>query len=81
MASLLFFLAGALAAVVAMMVVGQRKTRTLTDRISLLSSENSAKQREAEMLARQIEDGKQEHERLLEEARRQICYCADQPLG
>lgn len=72
MASLLFFLAGALAAVVAMMVVGQRKTRTLTDRISLLSSENSAKQREAEMLARQIEDGKQEHERLLEEARRQF---------
>lgn len=56
----------------AMMVVGQRKTRTLTDRISLLSSENSAKQREAEMLARQIEDGKQEHERLLEEARRQF---------
>ena len=72
MASLLFFLVGALAAVVAMMVVGQRKTRTLTDRISLLSSENSAKQREAEMLARQIEDGKQEHERLLEEARRQF---------
>lgn len=72
MASFLFFLAGALAAVVAMMVVGQRKTRTLTDRISLLSSENSAKQREAEMLARQIEDGKQEHERLLEEARRQF---------
>lgn len=72
MASFLFFLAGALAAVVAMMVVGQRKTRTLTDRISLLSSENAAKQREAEMLARQIEDGKQEHERLLEEARRQF---------
>lgn len=38
----------------------------------MLSSENSAKQREAEMLARQIEDGKQEHERLLEEARRQF---------
>lgn len=72
MASFLFFLAGALAAVVAMMVVGQRKTRTLTDRISLLSSENAAKQREAEMLARQIEDSKQEHERLLEEARRQF---------
>ena len=72
MASFLFFLAGALAAVVAMMVVGQRKTRTLTDRISLLSSENAAKQREVEMLARQIEDGKQEHERLLEEARRQF---------
>lgn len=72
MASFLFFLAGALVAVVAMMVVGQRKTRTLTDRISLLSSENAAKQREAEMLARQIEDGKQEHERLLEEARRQF---------
>lgn len=72
MASFLFFLAGALAAVVAMMVVGQRKTRTLTDRISLLSSENAAKHREAEMLARQIEDGKQEHERLLEEARRQF---------
>lgn len=72
MASFLFFLAGALAAVVAMMVVGQRKTRTLKDRISLLSSESAAKQREAEMLARQIEDGKQEHERLLEEARRQF---------
>lgn len=38
----------------------------------MLSSENAAKQREAEMLARQIEDGKQEHERLLEEARRQF---------
>ena len=38
----------------------------------MLSSESAAKQREAEMLARQIEDGKQEHERLLEEARRQF---------
>ena len=38
----------------------------------MLSSENAAKQREAEMLARQIEDSKQEHERLLEEARRQF---------
>lgn len=38
----------------------------------MLSSENAAKQREAEMLARQIEDGKQEHESLLEEARRQF---------
>ena len=72
MTSFLFFMAGALAAVVVMLVVNQRKTGLLDGRITALSNENSAKQREVELLEARLAEAKQEHERLLDDAKRQF---------
>lgn len=68
----LYFIAGVLVAVVVMMIVNQRKNREYSDRISSLSSDISVKQREAEMLNSQLADVKIEHERQLEETKRQF---------
>lgn len=68
----LYFIAGVLVAVVVMMIVNQKKSKEYSDRISSLSSDISVKQREAEMLGKQLADVKIEHERQLEEAKRQF---------
>lgn len=71
MTSILLFLAGALVSAVILMLVNQKKNRQLTDRITSLSGDLAARQREAEMLAKQLDDARKEHERRLDEARRQ----------
>lgn len=71
MTFILLFLAGALVAAVALMTVNQGKTKQLNERISALTGDVAAKQREAEMLAKQLDDTKREGERLLDNARRQ----------
>ena len=68
----LYFIAGVLVAVVVMMIVNQKKSKEYSDRISSLSSDISVKQREAEMLCKQLADVKIEHERQLEETKRQF---------
>lgn len=68
----LYFIAGVLVAVVVMMIVNQKKSKEYSDRISSLSSDISVKQREAEMLGKQLADVKIEHERQLEETKRQF---------
>lgn len=68
----LYFIAGVLVAVVVMMIVNQKKSKEYSDRISSLSSDISLKQREAEMLGKQLADVKIEHERQLEETKRQF---------
>lgn len=70
--SVLYFIAGVLVAVVVMMIVNQKKSKEYSDRISSLSSDISLKQREAEMLGKQLADVKIEHERQLEETKRQF---------
>lgn len=70
--SVLYFIAGVLVAVVVMMIVNQKKSKEYSDRISSLSSDISVKQREAEMLGKQLADVKIEHERQLEETKRQF---------
>lgn len=50
----LYFIAGVLVAVVVMMIVNQKKSKEYSDRISSLSSDISVKQREAEMLCKQL---------------------------
>ena len=70
--SVLYFIAGVLVAVVVMMIVNQKKSKEYSDRISSLSSDISVKQREAEMLCKQLADVKIEHERQLEETKRQF---------
>lgn len=70
--SVLYFIAGVLVAVVVMMIVNQKKSKEYSDRISSLSSDISVKQREAEMLCKQLVDVKIEHERQLEETKRQF---------
>lgn len=72
MMSVLYFIAGVLVAVVVMMIVNQKKSKEYSDRISSLSSDISVKQREAEMLCKQLADVKIEHERQLEETKRQF---------
>ena len=72
MTSILLFLAGALVATIILMTVGQKKNRELSDRISTLTSDISAKQKEAEMLSRQLDDSKNEHERRMNEAKQQF---------
>lgn len=72
MMSVLYFIAGVLVAVVVMMIVNQKKSKEYSDRISSLSSDISVKQREAEMLCKQLVDVKIEHERQLEETKRQF---------
>lgn len=68
----LYFIAGVLVAVVVMMIVNQKKSEEYSERISSLSSDISVKQREAEMLGKQLADVKIEHERQLEETKRQF---------
>ena len=71
MTSILLFLAGALIAAVVLMLVNQRRAKEQNERITSLSSEVSARQREAEMLTGQLDAAKREHERQLAEAKRQ----------
>ena len=71
MTSILLFLAGALIAAVVLMLANQRRTKEQNERITSLSSEVSARQREAEMLTGQLDAAKREHERQLAEAKRQ----------
>ncbi len=71
MTSILLFLAGALVSAVILMLVNQKKSRQLTDRITSLAGDLAARQREAEMLAKQLDDARKEHEQRLDEARRQ----------
>ena len=71
MTSILIFMAGALAAAVIVMLINQRKSKELNERITSLSGEVSAKQRETEILSRQLNESKTEHERQLGEAKRQ----------
>ncbi len=71
MTSILLFLAGALIAAVAFMLANQRRAKEQNERITSLSSEVSAKQREAEMLTGQLDAARREHERQLAEAKRQ----------
>ena len=72
MTSILLFLAGALVATIILMAVGQKKNREMSDRISTLTSDISAKQKEAEMLSRQLDDSENEHERRMNEAKQQF---------
>ena len=72
MTSILLFLAGALVATIILMAIGQKKNREMSDRISALTSDISAKQKEAEMLSRQLDDSKNEHERRMNEAKQQF---------
>ena len=71
MTSILLFLAGALIAAVVLMLANQRRTKEQNERITSLSSEVSARQREAEMLSSQLDAARREHERQLAEAKRQ----------
>lgn len=71
MTSILLLLAGALIAAVAFMLANQRKAKEQNERITSLSSEVSARQREAEMLTGQLDAARREHERQLAEAKRQ----------
>lgn len=73
----LYFIAGVLVAVVVMMIVNQKKSKEYSDRISSLSSDISVKQHEAEMLCKQLADVKIEHERQLEETKRQFAERLD----
>lgn len=74
MTSILFFTAGALIATIVMMLVSQSKNRALEGRITSLSNEIAARQRETEMLNRQLDTMKGEYEARIEETRRQ---CAE----
>lgn len=69
MTSILLFLAGALIAAVVFMLANQRRAKEQNERITSLSSEVSARQREAEMLTGQLDAAKREHERQLAEAK------------
>lgn len=71
MTSILLFLAGVLIAAVVFMLANQRRAKEQNERITSLSSEVSARQREAEMLTGQLDAAKREHERQLAEAKRQ----------
>ena len=51
MTSFIFFVAGVLASALVFVLAGQKKNRSLSDRMSSLASEMAAKQREAELLA------------------------------
>lgn len=67
MTSILFFIAGALIAVVIMLTVYQRKTGQLNEVNTSLSGDISAKRREIEMLKEQINEDAARHERQLKE--------------
>lgn len=65
-------MAGALIAVVVMMVAGQRKTGRLNELNGSLSNSIAAKQREIEMLNGQLTDCRARHERQLAEQKEQF---------
>lgn len=65
-------MAGALIAVVVMMVAGQRKTGRLNELNGSLSNSIAAKQREIEMLNGQLTDSRARHERQLAEQKEQF---------
>ena len=71
MTQILLFLAGALVAAIILMIANQKKTKLLDDRIAALTGDISAKQREAEMLARQLDEAKRDGERLMNDTKRQ----------
>lgn len=68
--SILLFFIGALAASGVFMFLNQKKDRLNASRMAGLSAENSAKQREVELLSMQLEDCKREHQRQLDELNR-----------
>ncbi len=68
--SVLLFFIGALAASGVFMFLNQKKDRLNASRMAGLSAENSAKQREVELLSKQLEDCKREHQRQLDELNR-----------
>lgn len=72
MTSFIFFVAGVLASALVFVLAGQKKNKSLSDRMSSLASEMAAKQHEAELLAGQLEETKRDGERRLEEAKRQF---------
>lgn len=68
--SVFLFFIGALAASGVFMFLNQKKDRLNASRMAGLSAENSAKQREVELLSKQLEDCKREHQRQLDELNR-----------
>ena len=68
--SIFLFFIGALAASGVFMFLNQKKDRLNASRMAGLSAENSAKQREVELLSKQLEDCKREHQRQLDEQNR-----------
>ena len=58
-------------AAIILMIANQKKTKLLDDRIAALTGDISAKQREAEMLARQLDEAKRDGERLMNDTKRQ----------
>lgn len=68
--SIFLFFIGALAASGVFMFLNQKKDRLNASRMAGLSAENSAKQREVELLSKQLEDCKREHQRQLDELNR-----------
>ena len=71
MTSFLFFIAGFLIAVVAMMIVSQRNAAAQKENNARLSNEAAASRREADMLRSQLGDAREDAERRLTEWRRQ----------
>lgn len=71
MTSFLFFIAGFLIAVVAMMIVSQRNAAAQKENNARLSNEAAASRREADMLRSQLGDAREDAERRLTELRRQ----------
>mgnify|MGYP000208428848 FL=1 len=71
MTSFLFFIAGFLIAVVAMMIVSQRNAAAQKENNARLSNEAAASRREADMLRSQLGDAREDAERRLTEFRRQ----------
>lgn len=71
MTSFLFFIAGFLIAVVAMMIVSQRNAAAQKENNARLSNEAAASRREADMLRSQLGDAREDAELRLTELRRQ----------
>lgn len=71
MTSFLFFIAGFLIAVVAMMIVSQRNAAAQKENNARLSNEAATSRREADMLRSQLGDAREDAERRLTELRRQ----------
>lgn len=69
MTSFLFFIAGFLIAVVAMMIVSQRNAAAQKENNARLSNEAAASRREADMLRSQLGDAREDAERRLTELR------------
>ncbi len=65
------FVAGALIATVAMMAVAQKRAAHLNGQNNALSAELSAKNREAELLHKQVEEDRAMYEKRLEEQQKQ----------